>query len=74
MHYNQVAKWRRRFLRGGIGALQDSPARAAKAISARDCCARSSIKPPGHRRAGYDRTCRAMAREFGVSKATVQRV
>ena len=54
MHYNQVAKWRRRYLRGGIGALQDDPARAAKAISAPNCCARSSIKPPGHRRAGYD--------------------
>jgi hypothetical protein len=25
MHYNQVAKWRRRYLRGGIGALQDEP-------------------------------------------------
>jgi Helix-turn-helix domain len=27
MHYNQVAKWRRRYLRGGIGApaLQDAP-------------------------------------------------
>ena len=25
MHYNQVAKWRRRYVRGGIGALQDEP-------------------------------------------------
>ena len=25
LHYNQVAKWRRRYLRGGIGALQDEP-------------------------------------------------
>jgi transposase len=25
MHYNQAAKWRRRYLRGGIGALQDEP-------------------------------------------------
>src|SRR5580700_3029335 len=25
MHFNQVAKWRRRYLRGGLGALQDEP-------------------------------------------------
>src|ERR1700680_4016362 len=25
LHFNQVAKWRRRYLRGGIGALQDEP-------------------------------------------------
>ena len=25
MHFNQVAKWRRRYIRGGLGALQDSP-------------------------------------------------
>src|SRR6266481_1767451 len=25
MHFNQVAKWRRRYLRGGLGALQDGP-------------------------------------------------
>jgi len=26
MHFNQVAKWRRRYLSGGLGALQDEPA------------------------------------------------
>src|SRR5207247_2261043 len=25
MHYNQVAKWRRRYIKGGLGALQDAP-------------------------------------------------
>ena len=25
MHLNQVAKWRRRYLRGGLGALQNEP-------------------------------------------------
>ena len=25
MHFNQVAKWRRRYIQGGLGALQDSP-------------------------------------------------
>jgi hypothetical protein len=25
MHHNQVAKWRRRYIRGGLGALQDEP-------------------------------------------------
>ena len=25
LHYNQVAKWRRRYIRGGLGALQDEP-------------------------------------------------
>ena len=25
MHFNQVAKWRRRYLRAGLGALQDEP-------------------------------------------------
>src|SRR5580700_4054596 len=54
MHYNQVAKWRRRYLRGGIGALQDEPRSGRKAISAGNCCARSSIKPPDHRKAGDD--------------------
>jgi hypothetical protein len=24
MHFNQVAKWRRRYIRGGLGALQHS--------------------------------------------------
>jgi len=25
MHYNQVAKWRRRYIKGGLGVLQDAP-------------------------------------------------
>ena len=25
LHFNQVAKWRRRYLSGGLGALQDEP-------------------------------------------------
>src|SRR6516225_6900381 len=25
LHFNQVAKWRRRYIQGGLGALQDSP-------------------------------------------------
>jgi transposase-like protein len=25
MHHNQVAKWRRRYIRGGLGALQEKP-------------------------------------------------
>jgi hypothetical protein len=30
MHFNQVAKWRRRYIRGGLGVLQDSPRSARK--------------------------------------------
>src|ERR1700726_772700 len=54
MHYNQVGKWRRRYIRKGLGGCRMSPARAAKATLARSSCARSSIKPRGHRRAGHD--------------------
>ena len=37
MHYNQVAKWRRRYLRGGIGALQDEPRPGRKGQSKVQC-------------------------------------
>ena len=72
MHYNQVAKWRRRYLRGGIGALQDEPRSGRKGnISTgllRQIVDQATRPPQGRVRW----TCRAMAREFGVSKATVQ--
>ena len=32
MHFNQVAKWRRRYIRGGLGALQDEP-RSGRKVS-----------------------------------------
>lgn len=74
MHYNQVAKWRRRYLRGGIGALQDEPRSGRKGnISTgllRQIVDQATRPPQGRVRW----TCRAMARELGVSKATVQRV
>ena len=73
MHYNQVAKWRRRYLRGGLGRCRTSPARAARqdqhGTVAPD---RRSSHPSTAGRVRW--TCRAMARELGVSKATVQRV
>src|SRR5580704_3763354 len=53
MHFNQVAKWRRRYLRGGLGALQDEPRSGPKVTLARRSCARSSIRPRGHRRAWH---------------------
>src|SRR5258708_31465663 len=53
MHYNQVAKWRGRYIRSGLGRCRMSPARAAKATLARSSCASSSIKPRGHRRARH---------------------
>src|SRR5882757_624378 len=74
MHYNQVAKWRRRYLRGGIGALQDEPRPGRKGNISTELLRQivdQATRPPQGR---VRWTCRAMAREFGVSKATVQRV
>jgi Homeodomain-like domain len=74
MHYNQVAKWRRRYLRGGIGALQDEPRSGRKGNLSTELLRQivdQATRPPQ----GLVRwTCRAMAHEFGVSKAIVQRV
>ena len=42
MHFNQVAKCRRRYLRGGLGRCRMSRARAAKVTLARRSCARRS--------------------------------
>src|SRR5215467_2873516 len=74
MHFNQVAKWRRRYIQGGLGALQDSPRSGRKgSLSAellRQIVDQATRPPQGQARW----TCRAMACELGVSKATVQRV
>ena len=74
MHFNQVAKWRRRYIQGGLGALQDSPRSGRKgSLSAellRQIVDQATRPPQGRARW----TCRAMACELGVSKATVQRV
>ena len=74
MHRNQVAKWRRRYLRGGLGALQDEPRSGRKSRLSTEVLRQiveQATRPP-QGRARW--TCRAMARELGVSKATVQRV
>ena len=74
MHFNQVAKWRRRYLRGGLGALQDEPRSGRKGNISTELLRQivdQATRPP-QGRARW--TCRAMARELGVSKATVQRV
>jgi transposase len=74
MHYNQVAKWRRRFLKGGLAALQDQPRSGRKGRIATDALRQiveQATRPPQGRTRW---TCRAMARELGLSKATVQRV
>ena len=74
MHYNQVAKWRRRYLRGGIGALQDEPRSGRRGNISTELLRQivdQATRPPQGR---VRWTCRAMARELGVSKATVQRV
>jgi transposase len=74
MHYNQVAKWRRRYLRGGIGALQDEP-RSGRKSNISTKLLRQIVDQATRPLQGRARwTCRAMARELGVSKATVQRV
>ena len=70
MHYNQVAKWRRRYLRGGIGALQDEPRSGRKGNLSTELLRQivdQATRPPQGR---VRWTCRAMAREFGVSKAS----
>src|SRR5258708_16066523 len=74
MHYSQVGKWRRRYLGGGIGALQDEPRSGRKGNISPELLRQivdQATRPP-QGRARW--TCRAMARELGVSKATVQRV
>ena len=74
MHYNQVAKWRRRYLQGGIRALQDEPRSGRKGNISTEVLRQivdQATRPPQGR---VRWTCRAMARELGVSKATVQRV
>jgi len=74
MHFNQVAKWRRRYLSGGLGALQDEPRSGRKgklSIELLRQIVDQATRPP-QGRARW--TCRSMARELGVSKATVQRV
>jgi homeodomain-containing protein len=74
MHYNQVAKWRRRYIRGGIGALQDQPRSGRKGSLSTEVLRQivdQATRPP-QGRARW--TCRSMALELGVSKATVQRV
>src|SRR5580704_2950339 len=72
MHFNQVAKWRRRYIRGGLGSLQDSPRSGRKGNLSTEVLRRivdQATRPPQ----GWARwTCRSMARELGVSKATVQ--
>ena len=74
MHFNQVAKWRRRYIRGGLGALQDEPRSGRKSRLSTEVLRQivdQATRPP-RGRARW--TCRTMARELGVSKATVQRV
>jgi transposase len=74
MHYNQVAKWRRRYIKGGLGALQDAPRSGRKGSLStkvlRQIVDQATRPPQGRARW----TCRSMALELGVSKATVQRV
>ena len=74
MHFNQVAKWRRRYLSGGLGALQDEPRSGRKGNLSpkvlRQIVDQATRPPQGRERW----TCRSMARALGVSKATVQRV
>lgn len=65
MHYNQVAKWRRRFRKGGLAALQDQPRSGRKGRigtdALRQIVAQATRPPQGRARW----TCRAMARELG---------
>src|SRR5262249_58104780 len=66
MHFNQVAKWRRRYIRGGLGALQDSPRSGRKGSLStgllRQIVDQATRPPLGRTRW----TCRAMACELGV--------
>jgi transposase len=73
LHYNQVAKWRRRYIRGGLGALQDEPRSGRKGNLSTEVLRRivdQATRPPQ----GWARwTCRSMARELGVSKPHLTR-
>ena len=71
---NQVARWRRRYIKGGLGALQDEPRSDRKGNLCTEVLHQivdQATRPPQGR---TRLTCRSMARELGVSKATVQRV
>src|SRR2546423_13370235 len=73
MHFNQVAKWRRRYLSGGLGALQDEPRSGRKGNLSpkvlRQIVDQATRPPQGRERW----TCRSMARALGGSQATGQR-
>jgi hypothetical protein len=75
MHHNQVAKWRRRYIRGGLGALQDEPRSGRKGSIGTEVLRQivdQATRPPQGRACW---TCRARwPARWGVSKATVQRV
>ena len=69
MHFNQVAKWRRRYIRGGLGSLQDSPRSGRKGSLSTELLRQivdQATRPP-QGRARW--TCRALADELGISKA-----
>jgi transposase-like protein len=74
MHPNQVVKWRRRFIKGGLGALQDQPRSGRKGRIEPKVLRQildQATRPP-HGRGRW--SCRTLANALGVSKATVQRV
>jgi transposase/transposase-like protein len=74
MHHNQVVKWRRRFIKGGVGALQDQPRSGRKGRIEPKVLRQildQATRPP-HGRGRW--SCRTLANALGISKATVQRV
>src|SRR6266446_3925202 len=74
MHFNQVAKWRRRYIRGGLGALQDEP-RSGRKGSLSEELLRQIIDQATRPALLWPRgLIDDLAQELGVSKATVQRV
>ena len=68
MHFGQLAKWRRRYLNGGLGALQDEPHSGRKGNLSteflRQIVDQAARPPQGPARWTY----RSMIRELGVSK------
>src|ERR1700746_2817945 len=47
MHFNQVAKWRRRYIRGGLGALQEEPRSGRKGRLSTGGLRHVVVKDPG---------------------------
>jgi hypothetical protein len=74
LHYNQVGKWRRRFVKGGLWALQDRLRADRKRNIATELLRQISDQATGPPQGGPRWICRATVHELGAAKAAVRLV